>query len=914
MKNKAIAASWMATTLLAGGGLMVGPAWGQNADVDNEPAAQSQQAVPAEQAVDPSVDSEPEEETETLVVRGARIPDEKRATAEISSIIDSASFQRTGDSDIASALQRVTGLSLSEGKYIIVRGLNERYSSVTLNGAPLPSPEPLQRVVPLNIVPTAILAGSTVQKTFSPEHSAEFGGGSIELRTLAIPKKAFFELGASFTGDLTTTGRDGLSYDGGQLDFLGFDDGTRTIPGPLGNVFVSGLITPANQQAIDLSLENNRTLLVTRSRVQPNYSLNAAFGDRVDLTPQISLGATIALNYSDESRTRRGRREQGFTVSATTPNIEASSADFTSTQRTIDTSAFGSFGLDVGNHSSVTWTNFVLRSTEKQARNSIGVDGDDLGLLFNRTNTEFLERQVWQTQLRGEHKIPLFNDKAKVVWRGAYGEAYRDSPYQREVTYIRDITLPTQPFRFDASGLIGSTPNTLAFSRIGDQNIDAGIDIEIPFQFAKQDVKLKFGYAFTNKDRFTINRNFEFQSNIAVPSSILTSRIDSLLSGPVIETGIFDLTLLQATIDLDNSRSSLTVHGAYIGFDVGLGQYFRLAAGGRFEDGVQATNAFSTTSPVTSFSRTEINEDYFLPAITLTWNPISNLQSRIGFSQTINRPQFRELTPAFFLNEDTNLLFRGNPFLTNSRLNNYDLRFEYYFSRGQFVTLGGFYKGIDRPIEEQFARDLGGLPLISFINAPRARLYGFEFEFERNYPLSNLSKNAFWATKDLVFKTNYTYTISNVSADGNVITPVIDGNIGARPSIIPASSVFVDGRALQGQSRSLYNLQLGYADAEHNSEGTLVLNYASARIRNVELIISPTTIAPQVIERPPVTLDFVYSRKLTVLGGIWEFGFKAENILGDDYDATQTFPNGSVTRFDTYGLGRKLSVNLKRKF
>ncbi|MCA8894701.1 MAG: TonB-dependent receptor plug domain-containing protein, partial [Amphiplicatus sp.] len=161
--------------------------------------------------------------TDEIVVRGARIPDEKRATSEITSVLDEESFLRTGDSDIGAALSRVTGLSLSQGKYVIVRGLNERYSSVTINGSPLPSPEPLQRVAPLDIIPTSILAGSLVQKTYSAEYSAEFGGGTIDLRTKSVPSEPFFSIGGSIGMDTATTGRNGFMYDGGDRDWLGFD-------------------------------------------------------------------------------------------------------------------------------------------------------------------------------------------------------------------------------------------------------------------------------------------------------------------------------------------------------------------------------------------------------------------------------------------------------------------------------------------------------------------------------------------------------------------------------------------------------------------------------------------------------------------------------------------------------------------
>ncbi|MEE2691806.1 MAG: TonB-dependent receptor [Pseudomonadota bacterium] len=879
-----------------------------------------------------------------IVVRGVNIPDEKRATSEISAVLDETAFQRTGDSDIAEALRRVTGLSLSQGRFVVVRGLNERYSSVTLNGSPLPSPEPLRRVVPLDIIPTSALSGTLVQKTFSPQYSAEFGGGLVELRTKSLPDEFFFEVGGSIGLDTETTFKDGLSYDGGKLDWLGFDDGTRSVPGPLKDVFESGLITSANQEAIDVSLDNAKTTVITSNTIPPNYSFNLAVGDRFDISNDISIGGTIALSLASDWQTREGVRQQGYGISSTPgavlgiPGLEGQDVNFTSTENVVDLNGVASFGAEIGDNHTLTFTNLIFRSTEKQARISEGLDGaDPFGTAAHKSNLQFLERQVWQTQLRGDHAFPSVNDMT-VTWRAAYGKAFRDAPYQREYTYVRALDsssfdpifyrdletfaerqqylesnyVATDSFRYDAGQVTGSTPNTVFFSRIDDENFDAGIDFVLPLVVMGSEVDVKFGYAYSDKTRDTMSRNFEYNQNIGFPPEILTSRIDQLLAPSVVGTPILDLALLQAQIDLDNSTSTLTVHGAYVGLDAQLGEYVRVAAGGRFEDGEEVTSAYSTTSPVSSFIEVPINEQYFLPAVTVTWNPLGNLQVRAGFSQTITRPQFRELTPAFFIDDQTDLLIRGNPFLVNSEINNFDARIEYYFSRGQFITLGGFYKDITNPIEESFARDIGGIPVISYINAPSAELYGFEFEFERNFILADIVDWSMVATKDLVFKANYTFSQSSVSADGDVVTPIVS-SAGVTPNVLPATSVFEDGRSLQGQSDHLFNIQLGVEDEENDSRATILVNFASARIRNVESIESGG-LAPRVIERPPVSLDFVYSRGFERFGGDWEIGFKIENILGEDYEAKQVFPDGSVVDFDSYGLGRKISMSLKRTF
>ena len=170
------------------------------------------------------------QEVEEVVVQGTFIPDEKRDTSEISAILDSSEIERTGDDNIAVALTRLTGLSLVRGKYVYVRGLGERYSAATLNGLGLPSPEPLKRVVPLDLFPTQIVESSIVQKTYSADMPGEFGGGIIEINTKAVPDDRVLSLSFSSGFNSAASLKDGLLYEGGSDDDFGYDDGTRNIP------------------------------------------------------------------------------------------------------------------------------------------------------------------------------------------------------------------------------------------------------------------------------------------------------------------------------------------------------------------------------------------------------------------------------------------------------------------------------------------------------------------------------------------------------------------------------------------------------------------------------------------------------------------------------------------------------------
>lgn len=847
-----------------------------------------------------------------IVVRGVNIPDEKRATSEISAVLDDASFDRTGDSNIADALRRVTGLSLAGGKFVIVRGLNERYSSATLNGSSLPSPEPLRRVAPLDLFPTSVLSGSLVQKTYSPEFSAEFGGGAIDLRTKSLPDESFFEIEGSVGLDTVSTGKDGLTYDGGDLDWLGFDDGTRSVPTALEGIFLDGpqlspgLLTEDQQNTIDTSINNSETLVLFNQSNPVNWGVRASGGSRAYVNDAISLGFVATVGLSTDFVNREGDRRRNTAVNSADGSFDANQGvalNVRSTQQNVGLNGLLSVGAEIYDNHEITATALVLRSSTKEGRIEQGVNNDRNQV--RNDSTEFFERQVWQFQGNGQHFFPALADLS-LDWRIAYGEAFRDSPYERRVSYLFDDT--QNRFVYDFAGQENDF-SPIRFSRLDDQNFGGGVDLVLPIMLGENNVDLKAGYAYTDKERVTFDRRYAYRPSGDV-TGLEGSRIDLIYSDAV--TGSNLLRLEQTGVGLgnpDNFQGTLEVHAGYAGLDAELSQYFRLAAGVRYETSEQLTTTFVTGNPSSETTFTPIDEDYFLPAATLTWNPVGNIQLRGAFSQTIVRPQFREIAPVFFTNPDTDIPTFGNPNLVNSEIDNYDARIEWYFARGEFMTIGGFYKDITNPIEEinssGFAGgDQGGT---SFINSPSAELYGVEFEFQKNFGLEDWDGwfGRWGETKELVLITNYTYTQSDVTGGPATVTQFL-GN--GQPL---TTAVTVNGdRSLQGQSDHLANLQFGYRDFKLNSQATVLFNYASKRIQQIEGG-APNN---RVIEYPPILVDFVWTRDLDLFGERSStLELKIANIFGEDYDARQVTDTDSIV-YDNYDIGRTFELTFKKRF
>lgn len=867
-----------------------------------------------------------------IVVRGVNVPNEKRATSEISALLTPEKLERQGDSDIAEALRRVTGLSLSQGKFIVVRGLNERYSNLTLNGSALPSPEPLRRVAPLDLFPTTVVETALVQKTFSPEYSGEFGGGLIELRSKGVPNEGFLELKIGLGLNTVSTARNGLTYEGGDFDFLGFDDGTRNVPSFLAGATAAnagialrtdtGVIDASQAQQIGQEFVNAELRVIEEGSTPVNHNANISGGQRWDLDSGVSLGFVASGGYSRSFQTKEGQQgDAGLGANGEAVNGDEI-FDFTSTTEEVLTNGLLAFGIEFDDNHSLDLTGIVLRKSTKEARQSLGTETASFGG-FDQvlvSNLEFFENQVWSVQGNSEHIFPVISDLTLSL-RGAYSQAYREAPYETEYVYVNDgFTVPTSGDFFRSAIGLGSGASASGFntdfSQVDDTSYSGGIDLELPLFVFNRDITLKTGYAYNNNQRDYILRSFGFANRTGLPDNnqLFFQSIDLLLSDRNLSDNGFEFIEFSDQIQPQAYTGQLDVHGAYFGSDIQVNDFIRAAFGVRYETGEQIVDNFNVAginSPIPNDGTPEavIDEDYFLPAVTITWNPFDNIQLRGAFSQTITRPQFQEIGDAFFTDTDRDIQVIGNPALKNTETMNIDFRAEWYFGREQYITLGAFYKDLKNPIEESLV-NTGDDINTTYINAPAAELFGIEFEYEQRFELGQFLTNGYAETKDLIISANYTWSTSRVGADGIVTVNVPNGGFQTGP----ASNFFVDGRSLQGQSDHLANFQIGYEDYEVESKLFILVNWTSERIRQVGLITGGANV-PNTVERLPLILDLVYSRNLSLFGNDgWSISGKIGNILNDRYEATADGADETSVAIDVYDIGTTFSLGLKKRF
>jgi len=867
----------------------------------------------------------------SIIVTGRRNRDPVRASGQVLNVLTTEDIARTGEGDIAGALSRVTGLSVVGDGRVFVRGLGDRYSLTLLNGLPLPSPEPLSRVVPLDIFPTSVISSSLVQKTYSANYNGEFGGGVINLTTQAIPTENFLKISVSGAIDTETTFENGLTYFGSELDSFGFDNGNRDVPSNIQALFDSG----QNATSLPLSLNPSTsgqltqegiaaqlfpTNLVTLQRIEnlaPNFSGNISGGLSFEVGDGTYLGIIASAGISNE---RRNRSVQ--TQAASLDNLSAVTEDFTNFITDENTLVNGllSFGLDFGENT-IRWTNLYIRDSLKTARLAEGNNvnlGNNADLLIQRT--AWFERQLIDSQLVGEFEFGDGNFELDT--RLGYARTDREAPFNSEIIYARsnenNPNLPDDALinvlgsnfvayfdgnnDFDGSGV--------TFDDLQEENYAGGIDLQYK---GIDSFDITVGYAYSDTDRRASSRQFQplispdndptfGADQVDFPAAVLGLRPPGdIINGASIagfQVAVRDPNLFPVF------DAALEVHAAYL-----QGRWFptdtiTIEAGVRYEDAEQVVVADPTfeLNPNIPVPTTNLNNDYFLPGATITWEPVDDLQLRVAASRTIARPQFRELIEQFYFDPESNRIFTGNSQLIDSELTNFEARAEYYLGGKNRVSLAGFYKDIEEPIEPIVLAVAGADLNTTFANAPAATLFGAELELVYGLDLSSLG-GSFFETKDLLIIANYTYTDSQLDIPQDSETRVITPQFGD----VAAFTVFEDGAPLVGQSDHLLNVQLGIEDFEKVQQAFLLFSYASERVTTRGFF------NPDVVEDPGLRVDFVARSEFGSLGLPLELSFEVRNIFGRDNFEFQENETGRI-EINTFEVGTIFSFGISAEF
>lgn len=869
----------------------------------------------------PAVIEQEAGEIEEVVVLGRfrsasqQLLDERLNDDSVSDVLDADTISRLGDSTVASALRRVPGLSLVGGRFVYIRGLGERYSATSLNGARIPSPDLTRNVIPLDIFPTSTVQSLKVQKTWSPELPANFGGGSVDIRTKGVPDgfNASVEVGSGYNSNL---GGDFLSYPGSSDDDFGSDDGSRALSADLmsqvhyyqGNVDVQGILSRlraedpsaalADAQLINrqLGLQLNREIGIERRDSSPDIGLKGTIGNSFAAGDNFEFGVQASAAYDTQWR-QSLEKARSFNFPEQRTNTEDEST------RTVSLTGTLNLGMRFTEDHEIETTTLYLRNTDNETavRDYFNENREvDDGIGWRNYRFQFEQRDMVVNQVKGTHRFgeatrqmlpdafgSLFNlvpEETSISWFHSDATAETSIPNQVEIS-SQTVTDPVTGAVQDELVTLDATAADYRFTELDDELQNYGWMATVPFYTSDSIIEASFGYQHDRKARTYRQLQFSLGALNVGDIGTLGGTLDSVFSDSSIlnpdNNYVFDIRGTN-----NQSYIAATMTDAVFGkVDWTWKDKWRIAVGARWEDyrqvaldwnpfGYSETNPQISTDPEVLEQGTFASDDIF-PSASVTY--IGDLwaetfQLRFGWSETAIRPDLREITDASYVDPVTDDLVDGNPGVVPSAVNNFDVRAEWFFSSGDNVTMTLFHKQIDRPIEffESAASDTTVAREI--VNAESAEVTGIEIE----------------ALKELGFLGS---AFDTMFVQGNLT--VQDSELVAGPDAdAPTNNV----RELTGASRYVANFALGFDSPDARHSASLAYNVFGER-----LYVAGRNGAPDGYEQPFHSLDLTYSwypsDTITIKA-------KAANLLGEQLEIERA---GVVTFEEDPGSSYSLS-------
>ena len=788
----------------------------------------------------------------------------QKASSRVSDGISAEAIKRTPGSNAGDAIVRVTGVSIVDSKFAVVRGLAERYSNTLLNGVELPSPEPLKKIVPLDLFPSSLLESIVVSKTATPDKPGDFAGGSVEVTTKEFPNDRVAEVSLStgYASQATLRRIPHLGQSG--LDWLGFDQGRRrqmpsTVPG-------AGPATPLNEVFAE-GLRNQWT--PTPTPILPDLGAAVNVGDRFggDNAP---YGYVLSATYNRQTEATPNRLQQlVFDAVGGVPDQGYTSNEATTV---VNVGAIANFAARLGATQKISWKTLYTRNAEERLSRTSGYEtysGVAERLIYQ---ARYITRNLVQTQLTGDHLIaPLLN--SRLEWRATVSASQRDEPENRSLVYFKT---PTQT-NFVLSP---SNPSPLWFRFLEDRVRSAQVDWSVPITRVLRDgAQFKAGTLLRQRDR-TFDAYFfrvyaEQRPDLAPILALPPEKVfaPEVLGGDAVNIRREGERSLPYESDDD-------VRSFYGMLDVPLLSRVRFIGGLRREE--WSLNLFRGTRADTlgPTTRRRTQDNLLSGNMTVTLTDRQNL--RLAAYQTVARPDPRELAPDYYVAITGDCANQGNPELQPSRILNGDVRWERYPRAGEIMAVSGFYKRFTQPIAEIVSFEGSSLCTTNYFNLESARLFGGELEVRR--PLSFLPG-----------------ALSRILAGANLT--LIDSR-----SVSRIDSTLQRVFRLQGQSNVLANLNLVYTTESGRTDGSLLFNYFGDRIVRygiASINAGQLFEVPNVMEQGRVSLDAKVRHRI----GRSTFSLSARNLTDAEVIQYQESEAGRTrTGYFRPGIGINLGI------
>ncbi|QOI96921.1 MAG: TonB-dependent receptor [Flammeovirgaceae bacterium] len=748
--------------------------------------------------------SEDVSELSEVVVRGTRTIDNDfallasiRESKLVVSGISAEMITRSPDRDAAEVVKRIPGVTIMGGRYIVIRGASERYNVTMLHGAYAPSMEADRRSFAFDVIPSGQIDQLLIFKSPSPELPGDFAGGVVKITTKSIPDENNITFGYSMGYRTNSTFNDFYQSKRDPIQNLGFNGGINDLPAGF-PADLRGITSETSLRQAAQSLSNNWVPEQVTSFLDQSASITGNFRFKVK---NIEIGNITAINWSN-NRNRFAVRRQDFNQFDEINNTPSLIYDYSDDQNNQNsrTGVLFNWAFKFNDNHTIEFKNLYNQINNSQYifRQGQNFEGNFYG---QWGGFQEVFRGVYSGQLLGKHK--LFNGKTTINWVANLGQSYRDMPDNRR--YRRDLDLQSGTER---TYVPVSAAQVYFLGRFyGDMTEDSysgsvGIDhtLEITENFLPV---LSAGIFYDKKDRTFIARNLGYARDaFNWNSSLEYLPIEELFASENIYPTTGDgLIIDEQTNGSDSYTSSNELKAYYAGLSLPFGKKFTLSGGVRVEDNLQV---LSTATKTGDDIAQQVPVKRVLPSANLSYNFSDNMLIRATYGQTLNRPEFREIAPFSFYDFEFNWVYSGEPNLRTAKIQNYDLRWEWYPSKNEMITFGGFYKDFTDAIEAVYVPGAGsqGAKGFRYANATSAYVYGVELDIRKS--LAGLTSSKFVDNLNILFNT----ALSKSSVD-----------VGTQPE-----------RPLMGQSPFVINTGVYYQNDESGLQVSVLYNVVGRRL------------------------------------------------------------------------------------
>jgi len=792
--------------------------------------------------------------TELAVITASRLSNS------IANGISSQQISRSQDKDASEVIRRIPGVTIREGKFVVVRGLTERYNSVWLNNASTPSSESDVRAFSFDVIPSGQIDNILIYKTPTPELPADFAGAMVNIKTKSMVDKNSISFSYSYGYHQGTTGKDFFSYPGSKTDWLGFDKTTRVIPSAVpGTAAYKQLFDQTNDDKIgrinEISNSFNKIMVPEKKVAAPDADFQLSINRRFKMGGT-SIGSISSFGYNSTNTTENSFRAGYLTYPDTAYRYNQNS--FTSRVRV---SALSNWVISTDKNNKIEFRNLFNNYGMNKTVLRDGVSDYSNGVKERSYELSYETRTTYSGQLAGNH---LFDEENhKLDWVVGYSFANKKQPDIRRVKTTSDFDPSSQYYVnisnevvVDALGrmhlnneehLINGAVNYFKKLKIGSFN--PGIKSGLYYEYKKRTFSSRvFGYRKSPQSSFygfpveSYNQDKPFQpSMFASLQSLFSDNID-YKSGMI---------LAESTDNADSYKADNKLYAGYLAANLPISKIVSAYVGIRAENNSLSLSSFKRDGASATPVSTQIDALDLFPSINATFNLTDKVLFRLAGGKTINRPEFREISPFVFYNFEDNTTTYGNDTIKNCYIFNTDARIEWYPTATEIISLGVFYKDFKNPIEQKILYTGSGWNY-TFDNAPKAKSYGIELDIRKT--LHELEKSEHFS-----FLKNLTLILN-----ASLIKSVIEAD---------QTTERKKERELQGQSPYIINLGAYYQDQKARFSAGVMYNKAGKRLSTVG---DKTT--PHVYEMPFSSLDITLEKGISKWASV-KLGLK--NVLDD---------------------------------